>query len=131
MPSFVKRAEVFCGGCLVVEAEPYDAEREKAAPLVKKIAECGAFDRFQVVVIHDSVEFARATDKFLWATWTRFNPATDVRAKSLSVENHHLSYENPIVIDARMKPWYPSEVEARPDIAARVERRWREYFPHD
>ena len=28
-----------------------------------------------------------------------------------------------------MKPWYPPEVSGDPAIAARVTRRWREYFP--
>jgi hypothetical protein len=46
----------------------------------------------------------------------------------MTVENHHLSYQNPIIIDARMKPWYPKEVEVRDDIKALVDRRWNEYF---
>ena len=36
----------------------------------------------------------------------------------------------PIVIDARMKPWYPKEVSCRPEVADTVSRRWREYFPN-
>ena len=127
LPSFVKRAEVYCAGCLVVETEKYDSETD-SKNLGEMIAKCGKFDDWQMVIIHDSVEFARDTNKFLWATWTRFNPATDIFAKSLTVENHHLSYENPIVIDARMKPWYPKEVEVREDIAELVDSRWREYF---
>lgn len=125
LPQFVKRAEVFCGGCLVVEGESYAANEN----LAEQIAKCGAFDDFQVVVLHDSVEFARSSDKFLWATWTRFNPSTDVYAKSIEVRNNHIVYRNPIVIDARMKPWYPKEVEPRDDIVKLVDSRWREYFP--
>lgn len=128
LPSFVKRAEAYCAGCLVVETEKYETETDSKI-LGEMIAKCGKFDDWQMVVIHDSVEFARDTNKFLWATWTRFNPATDIFAKNLTVENHHLSYQNPIVIDARMKPWYPKEVEVREDIAELVDRRWREYFP--
>lgn len=128
LPSFVKRAEVYCAGCLVVETDKYETETDSKI-LGEMIAKCGKFDDWQMVVIHDSVEFARDTNKFLWATWTRFNPATDIFAKSLTIENHHLSYQNPIVIDARMKPWYPKEVEVREDIAELVDRRWREYFP--
>jgi len=33
------------------------------------------------------------------------------------------------VIDARMKPWYPRELSCRDDVSARVDERWREYFP--
>ena len=34
-----------------------------------------------------------------------------------------------IVIDARLKPWYPKELSCREDIAALVTKRWNEYFP--
>ncbi len=124
LPSGVRKAEPFCGGCLVVETESYESDKA----LAKRIAECGVFDKWQVVVLHDSIEFARSADKFLWATWTRFNPSTDIYAKSLNVKHNHISYEAPIVIDARMKPWYPDEVEVRDDIADLVDRRWNEYF---
>jgi hypothetical protein len=65
----------------------------------------------------------------LWATWTRFNPSTDINAREARVINNHIAYEAPIFIDARMKPWYPAEVETHPDITQLVDRRWREYFP--
>ncbi len=125
LPAFVKRAEAFCGGCLVVEGNSYESDNE----LGMRIAESGKFDDWQVVVLHDSVEFARSTDKFLWATWTRFNPSTDIYAAESKIINNHIVYKSPMVIDARMKPWYPKEVEARDDIIKLVDDRWREYFP--
>ncbi len=94
------------------------------------MAKCGKFDEWQIVVLHDAVEFARSTDKFLWATWTRFNPSTDVYARESLIENNHIVYRAPMVIDARMKPWYPKEVEARDDTVKKVDERWREYFPN-
>jgi UbiD family decarboxylase len=125
LPVYLKRAEVFCGGCLVVEGANYADDKD----LANKIASAGAFDDFQIVVLHDSADFARSVDKFLWATWTRFNPSTDIYAKAINIKNNHIVYESPIVIDARMKPWYPKEVEAREDIVKLVDKRWREYFP--
>jgi 4-hydroxybenzoate decarboxylase subunit C len=124
LPAGIGQAEPFCGGCLVVEAESY----ETAPDLGRRTAESGKFDDWQVVVLHDRVEFARSTDKFLWATWTRFNPATDIYAKEVNVKDHHIGYEPPVVIDARMKPWYPKEVEPREDIVKLVDGRWSEYF---
>lgn len=125
LPAGIKRAEAFCGGCLVLETDSYESEPE----LGERVAGSGKFDDWQVVVLHDRIEYARSTDKFLWATWTRFNPATDIHAKEATVKDHHLGYEAPIVIDARMKPWYPEEVEPREDIVKLVDERWREYFP--
>ncbi|HEX8267108.1 MAG TPA: UbiD family decarboxylase [Pyrinomonadaceae bacterium] len=125
LPVGVKKAEPFCGGCLVLETESY----EQNPNLGEQIAKSEKFNDWQVVVLHDSIEYARSADKFLWATWTRFNPATDVFAKEITVAQHHLSYSAPIVIDARMKPWYPKELEPREDVIRLVDNRWREYFP--
>ena len=125
LPSGVRKAETFCDGCLVVEGSSYESDRD----LPDRIAKSGEFDDWQVVIVHDNVEYARSTDKFLWATWTRFNPATDIFAKHIELKNNHIGYTAPIVIDARMKPWYPKEVEAREDIVKLVDNRWSEYFP--
>ena len=66
---------------------------------------------------------------FLWTTFTRFDPASDLHAASQETVHHHVSFTPPVVIDARMKPTYPEELFCDPETAARVERRWREYFP--
>jgi 3-polyprenyl-4-hydroxybenzoate decarboxylase len=125
LPHGVPNAKPFCGGCLVVTGPAYEAEPD----LKDRLARSSNFDDWQVVVIHDDLAFANSTDKFLWATWTRFNPATDISAKTIELKNNHIGYTAPIVIDARMKPWYPKEVEVRDDIAKLVDSRWREYFP--
>lgn len=124
-PRGIRHVEPFCGGCLVIEGPSYEEEKE----LGERIATGGQFDDWQVIIIHDEISFAKSTDKFLWATWTRFNPATDIYAKYVELKNNHIGYTSPIVIDARMKPWYPKEVEVREDIAKLVDERWREYFP--
>jgi len=125
LPAGIKRAEPFCGGCLVVEGDNYENDKDLAA----RIAKAGKFDDWQMVVIHDDVEFARSAEKFLWATWTRFDPASDIYAKDATLKNNHIGYEAPIIIDARMKSWYPKEVEPREDIVKLVDNRWKEYFP--
>ena len=67
---------------------------------------------------------------FLWTTFTRFEPAADIHAARPRVVRHHVSYERPILIDARMKPWYPGRaVLPRRTSRRRVTARWREYFP--
>ena len=71
----------------------------------------------------------RSPMNFLWTTFTRFEPAADIHAAKTRVVRNHLSFTPPIVIDARMKPWFPEEVTCRPDVAETVTRRWREYFP--
>lgn len=125
LPSGVTRAEVFCPGCLVVEGARFAEDPEQAARLARE----EAFAEWPLVVIHDDAGVAHSTPDFLWATWTRFEPAADIHAAAESVRRHHISYTAPLVIDARMKPGYPDELIVRPDIAELVTRRWREYFP--
>ena len=93
LPLGIKLAEIFCGGCLVLEAEQYasDNERVYESKLGKRIAESGRFDDFEIIILHDSIEFAKTTNKFLWGTWTRFNPSTDIYAKEIKVLNNHIS----------------------------------------
>lgn len=125
LPRDVKSAEVFCGGCLVVEGNSYAKDPEQAA----RLAASDAFKEWPLVVLHDDVSVARSSADFLWATWTRFEPAADVHAARTTVERKHLSYEPPIVLDARMKPGYPDVLNVRPDVAEQVTRRWNEFFP--
>lgn len=126
LPAGVSRAEVFCGGCLVVEGEPF----ERAPDLASRLAREPALADWPVVVLHDDAGVVRSAADFLWATWTRFEPAADIHAARTQVRRHHLAYSAPLIIDARMKPGYPEELVVRPDIADLVGRRWREYFPH-
>jgi 4-hydroxybenzoate decarboxylase subunit C len=125
LPPGVTRAEVFCGGCLVVQGSSYVEDPEQAARLARE----SAFADWPLVVLHDDANVARSSADFLWATWTRFEPASDIHAAATTVRRHHLSYQPPVVIDARMKPGYPDELVVRPDISELVDRRWREYFP--
>jgi UbiD family decarboxylase len=125
LPQGISSAEVFCGGCLVVQGLPYDEDPELAARIAKE----ESLASWPLVVLHDDASVARSTQDFLWSTWTRFEPAADIYAAETKVERHHLGYSGPIVIDARLKPGFPKELIVRDDIRELVDRRWREYFP--
>jgi 4-hydroxybenzoate decarboxylase subunit C len=126
LPAGVSEVRVFCGGCLVVGAPSYAEEPQ--APV--RLATHPAFAGWLLVVLTDEpARAAKSEMNFLWTTFTRFEPAADIYAGRTRVVRNHLAYGAPIVIDARMKPWYPKEVTCRDDVAATVSRRWREYFP--
>jgi UbiD family decarboxylase len=127
LPQGVRSAEVFCGGCLVVEGSTYEQEPDEAA----RLARDEAFAAWPLVVLHDDASVARSAEDFLWATWTRFEPAADIHAASAKIVRNHISYSGPLVIDARAKPGFPAELIVRPDVARLVDRRWREYFPRE
>jgi 3-polyprenyl-4-hydroxybenzoate decarboxylase len=122
----VTDVRVFCGGCLVVGTRTYRDDADAAS----RLAAHPAFAGWPLVVVSDEPERAtRSVMNFLWTTFTRFEPAADIHAADRRVVRNHIAYEPPIVIDARMKPWYPKEVTCREDIARRVSDRWNEYFP--
>jgi UbiD family decarboxylase len=125
-PAGVTDVRVYCGGCLVVTAPAYASEPDAAA----RIAASGAFAGWPLVVLSDEAARATRSDmNFLWTTFTRFEPAADIHAADRHIVRNHIAYTGPIVIDARMKPWYPKELSCRDDIAALVTKRWSEYFP--
>lgn len=126
MPRGVTGIEVFCPGCLVVGGPRYEDDREAPA----RYAAHPAFAGWPLLVLTDEPKrAARSPMNFLWTTFTRFEPANDIHAASTRTVRHHLSYTPPIVIDARMKPWFPKELFCDPATAETVTRRWKEYFP--
>ena len=126
LPRGVTEVHVFCPGCLVIGGPAFEAEPRAAT----RLALDPAFAEWPLVILSDEPTRAVASVmNFLWTTFTRFEPAADIYAAETTVVRHHLSYTPPIVIDARLKPSFPTELSCRPDIAARVTDRWTEYFP--
>ncbi len=126
LPSGISDVRVFCGGCLVVGAPAVGLDPEAPA----RVAAHPAFTGWPLIVLTDEpARAARSPMNFLWTTFTRFEPAADIHAAATRAVRNHLAYTPPVVIDARLKPGFPREVACREDIAARVTRRWREYFP--
>jgi 3-polyprenyl-4-hydroxybenzoate decarboxylase len=125
LPHGIGQAEVFCGGCLVVQGPRYADEPELGARLARE----EVFGAWPLIVLNDDAKVAKSVNDFLWSTWTRFEPAGDIYSAETNVVRHHLAYRGPIVIDARKKPSLPDELVVREDIAKLVDQRWGEYFP--
>ena len=126
LPQGVTEVRVFCPGCLVVGG-PAAADDPGAAA---RCAAHPAFAGWPLLVLTDEPRRAAASPmNFLWTTFTRFEPAADVHAAATRVVRHHIAYELPVLIDARLKPGFPKELSCDEETAATVTRRWREYFP--
>jgi len=111
---------------VVVEGAPISSDKGQGS----KLARDPAFAGWPLVVLLDDATVAQSTSKFLWTTWTRFEPAADIYAAETNIVRHHLAYKPPMVIDARKKPSLPDELVVREDIAKLVDDRWREYVPN-
>jgi UbiD family decarboxylase len=114
----------FCSGVLVVEGADYASD----PGLALKISNDPSLSDWPLVVLADDAEFcAGTTENFLWNTFTRFEPARDIHPANVELNNLSPRFKSPVVIDARMKPWYPAEVEVDTDTKKLVDRRWSDY----
>ena len=83
-----------------------------------------AFADWPLVVLTDEpARAARSDMNFLWTTFTRFEPAADIHAAERRIVRNHIAYRGPIVIDARLKPWYPAGADLPRATRARWSRR--------
>jgi 4-hydroxy-3-polyprenylbenzoate decarboxylase len=141
------RPRVVLPGILVVEGPAAIGEgfrvdsrlslRESSAPFAERKATiadeaiarfCQRFDRhnaineFPLIVVVDQSDFAAQTlDNFLWTTFTRSNPASDVYGIESFVAEKHWACLGSLVIDARAKSHHAPPLVEDPAVTHRVD----------
>jgi 4-hydroxybenzoate decarboxylase subunit C len=124
-PAFPKQ-KVFAPGVLVVQGPRWQAGDATVMQLLNE----EAVQPFRVVCLVDNAEeCAKSDESFLWTIFTRFEPAADIYSKQNRLERYHVQLSAPIVIDCRLKPWYPPVVEPLPETVSRVDALWPRIFP--
>jgi 3-polyprenyl-4-hydroxybenzoate decarboxylase len=124
LPAGVRSAIAFCGGCLVIDGTSFSESAGFSQAMAVRFPEWPL-----VVVVDDARQATRTPTRFLWTTFMRFDPASDLHAAEVTVARNALVRRGTVVIDARMKPSYPAELFADDDTRRKVSARWREYFP--
>jgi UbiD family decarboxylase len=110
---------VFCPGALAIQGPTYNAAN--ATAVAQALAQEPALtDCPMVFLLDDPAAATRSTEDFVWHVFTRFEPAADVRARAQSIERFHVSLTPPVVIDCRLKPWYPKVLESDPAVVERL-----------
>ena len=70
----------------------------------------------------DQSDFAaRNLDNFLWTTFTRSNPATDIYGIESFIRDKHWGSFGSLVIDARSKPHHAPPLVEDPAVTRRVD----------
>ena len=89
---------------------------------------CDRFDRrdainqFPLVVVVDDSDFvAGSLENFLWTTFTRSDPASDVYGIEPFVADKHWGCQGSLVIDARAKPHHAPPLIEDPAVTRRVD----------
>jgi len=74
-----------------------------------------------VVLVDDSGFCARSLANFLWVTFTRSNPASDLYGVAAERQAQHWGCRGSLVIDARCKPFHAPPLEQDPAVVQRIE----------
>ena len=126
LPTGFRHPFVCLPGVLAVEGPAYQKNHTGTDPAIESF--CRRFHagdeicRFPLIVIVDNSEFtARSLNNFLWATFTRSNPATDLHGIGEFIKHKHWGCRGSVVIDARIKSHHAPPLIEDPKITARVD----------
>ncbi|GFE61099.1 UbiD family decarboxylase [Geobacter sp. AOG2] len=119
-------AAVCLPGILAIQGPRSGQGRGECDPAMEEFcrfyAERECFDGFPLIVTCDDSPFAAAAlNNFLWVTFTRSNPATDIYGIGVSTRAKHWGCRGPLVIDARVKPFHAPVLEDDPEVKRKVE----------
>ncbi|PLX70564.1 MAG: 3-octaprenyl-4-hydroxybenzoate carboxy-lyase [Denitrovibrio sp.] len=125
LPAGFDKPMVVMDGVLAISAPRSDSERGESDSLIEDF--CKSFDsknpinKFPLIVLVDDSEFASANiDNFLWVSFTRSNPATDIYGISSYIKCKHFGCECSLVIDARVKKHHAPALEMDKAVEKRV-----------
>ncbi len=126
LPAAFGRPRLVAPGIVAVSGPPAAVERGTGDPAIERF--CASFpgdhplNRFPLLLVVDDSDFVAASfDNFLWVTFTRSNPATDVYGIGAEIHNKHWGCSGSLVIDARIKPHHAPPLVDDPEIEKRVD----------
>ncbi len=120
------RQAVYAPGVLVVSGPAWREGDGAVAQLLRE----PAVQPFRLVCLVDDAaeDVVRDDASFLWTVFTRFEPAADLHARSVTLERYHVRLTAPLVFDCRIKPWHPPPVAPLQETVARVDALWGKIF---
>jgi 4-hydroxy-3-polyprenylbenzoate decarboxylase len=111
---------------LVVQVDR--VERDLGRRVVEALVKSPATARLKMIaVVSPDVNLDDDVDT-MWGIFTRFDPARDLVFAEVHMHGVQPTYAGVMGIDATWKPGYPDAVASDPEVARRVDARWREYF---
>lgn len=122
----VRASRLWEDAMLVVQVDR--VERDIGRRVLEALVKSPATARLKMIaVVGPDVNLDDDVDT-MWGIFTRFDPARDLVFGNVSMHGVQPTYAGVMGIDATWKPGYPDAVAADPDVARRVDARWREYW---
>jgi 4-hydroxy-3-polyprenylbenzoate decarboxylase len=113
-------------GILAIQGPPCHPHEGGEDPAMVKFCEfynrTEAINLFPLVVVVDDSDFvARSLNNFLWTTFTKSNPASDIYGIEPITLQKHWGCHGSLVIDARNKPHHAPPLVEDPAVTRRVD----------
>ncbi len=126
LPDRFKNPRLVIPGVVAIESEAFTspAGDQELARFAGATRSGSPLDRFPLITLVDDSDFCAASLKnWLWVTFTRSDPASDIDGMDAAVERKHWGCGGSLVIDARIKPHHaPPLIEDR-ETVRRVDAR--------
>ena len=74
-----------------------------------------------IVLVDDSQFTSKSLNNFLWVTFTRSNPASDVDGVGAFTDHKHWGCTGPLIIDARRKPHHAPPLIEDSHVTAKID----------
>lgn len=113
-------------GIVILQGPKHTARRDEYDAAMFKLAESleqahGLTGLPLIVVVDDAPFTAASWENFLWVTFTRSDPATDIYGVGAFTHCKHWGCTGSLIIDARLKSFHAPALETDLDIERRVD----------
>lgn len=118
-------AKLVMPGVIAVTAIPYinAAASAEAAEQLNQHFNAAELEGVALIVLCDDAKFTAETiNNFVWVTFTRSNPATDIHGIGEFTQNKHWGCTGPLIIDARKKPHHAPELIKDAAVELNIDR---------
>lgn len=112
-------------GVVALKAKAYESaiETEKEMSDLDLALRNADLEGVVLIVIADDAQFvAKTVDNFVWVTFTRSNPATDIYGIGAFTKDKHWGCTGPVIIDARKKPHHAPELIMDSKVEQNIKR---------
>jgi len=126
LPRGFRDPRVFAPGILVIKGNKHRMKRDQQDPALDKLGESlegvRGLEKFPMIVVADDARFTvRDWDNFLWVTFTRSDPATDMYGVGAFTNAKHWGARTSVIIDARLKTYHAPALEPDPEVEKQVD----------
>ncbi len=126
LPEGFAQPQICLPGVLAIEGPKWHADEGHNDETLARF--CGSFRSIDpinacplVVLVDDSPFVAQSLGNFLWVTFTRSNPASDIDGIESFIEDKHWGCRGALVIDARVKGHHAPALIEDPEVSAKVD----------